>query len=204
MRRRALAGVLLALVASSCGMGARIEGLPAYDATSPPGCQVDGSWPLNILLMQSVPEAAWVPCVRDVPQGWFYAGIEVERGSALMTFAAGGAGGDNFRLLVRFEPSCDAAGARPSHREPPSSDAAGAIRLLYRRPGSEPGYAYEELAVFPGGCVRQLYTAEPTGIGIVGEAARIVSYFDRVAAAADIEARYGVRICGVGVPVCAG
>jgi hypothetical protein len=197
---RLAAVLLLVLGSASCALEERIEGLPSYDPSRPPACQVDGSWPLNVLLMQSVPEAAWVPCVRDVPAGWIYVGTEVGRDAASMSFSADG----TYRLEVRFEPTCDAAGARPSNRTTPGSEAAGPIRLLVRRPGAEPGFAYEEIAVFSGGCVRQLFTAEPSGIGIVGEATRIVGYFDRVTAAADIEASYGVRICGVGVSACAG
>ena len=61
-------------------------------------------------LAQSVPEAAYVPCVEELPAGWTFEGLHVDDDGATMTLESDRADRD---VRVELAESCDIAEATP-------------------------------------------------------------------------------------------
>jgi hypothetical protein len=112
-------------------------------APSVPGC--DSVLRLAVVA-QSVPSAAYVPCVVELPTGWQVTRFEAERGGTTFSLLSDRA--DGRAVDVGLVPSCDVAGATP---EPPRT-TGGRTYLRVRR--ISPRYAGTLFDVFPGGCVR--------------------------------------------------
>jgi membrane-associated phospholipid phosphatase/tRNA A-37 threonylcarbamoyl transferase component Bud32 len=150
LRRVGLAALaaLVALIVGQAAWGLLIEdksvsnaGIQAQDL----GCAPQE--PL-MLMAQSVPSAALVPCLRLLPAGWSIA--EVVAGNDGSRFVLDHDRGGPRALQVRFSGSCEpGAGAR---QQP--SDQPGA-RLYQRVERTSPGYAATRWYLFPGGCVTQ-------------------------------------------------
>jgi hypothetical protein len=98
------------------------------------------------VVAQSVPSAAYVPCVVDLPTGWQVTRFEPERGGTTFSLLSDRAGGR--AVDVELVPDCVVAGATP---EPPRT-AGGRTYLRLR--SLSPRYAGTLYDVFPGGCVR--------------------------------------------------
>jgi tRNA A-37 threonylcarbamoyl transferase component Bud32/membrane-associated phospholipid phosphatase len=104
--------------------------------------------PLLLLMAQSVPTAALVPCTKDLPPGWTVAHVVV--GDGMSRFKLDSDRGGGTALEVTLTGSCDLAGAR----EVPITDQP-ATRLFERIDRTRPGYAATRWYQFPGGCITQ-------------------------------------------------
>jgi hypothetical protein len=136
LRARALV-VLAALLVPAGTSGC------ASAAPSVPGCDAVSRL---AVVAQSVPSAAYVPCVVELPTGWRVTHFEAERGGTTFSLLSDRA--DGREVDVRLAPACDVAGATP---EPPRTEG-GRTYLRVRR--ISPRYAGTLYDVFPGGCVR--------------------------------------------------
>ena len=92
----ALVPVVL-LTASGCAVGAR---------ASAPTC---GSAERLALLAQSVPTAAYVPCLHALPQGWSVTRAQAARGSARIVLLSDRR--DGHSVDVRLSAGCDVTGS---------------------------------------------------------------------------------------------
>jgi tRNA A-37 threonylcarbamoyl transferase component Bud32 len=67
--------------------------------------------PVTALMAQAVPTATAVPCIRDLPEGWNFAGADVRDGEA--TFALSVGMSEAPLVAVTLAASCDTSNARP-------------------------------------------------------------------------------------------
>jgi hypothetical protein len=99
-----------------------------------------------ILMAQSVPTATLVPCLRTaLPLGWQFHYLDARNGAAVFSLDSDRDGDE--AIKVRFEESCDTAGATeiPSDRED--------MRRFERVTQTTPTFAGERYYTFDGGCM---------------------------------------------------
>jgi hypothetical protein len=135
----------LLLLTTGCGLSAE---------TAAPGCR--GGERLGVVA-QSVPTAAYVPCVEPLPAGWRVTDVDVQRGSSRLALLSDRSGGRPVEVL--FEERCDATGASPT---PPRADGVRSSLALESVSPTYAGTLYDE---FPGGCVQYRF-AFPRGVHI--------------------------------------
>jgi membrane-associated phospholipid phosphatase len=100
-----------------------------------------------VLIAQSVPTAAMVPCVKALPTGWTLQDVVVGSGRSRFTFDHDRGG--MRAMIVDLTGTCRLSGAREQ-----ASDQPGA-RLFQRIDRAGPGLAATRWYQFPGGCVTQ-------------------------------------------------
>jgi hypothetical protein len=102
--------------------------------------------PLRLaIIAQSVPGAAYVPCIRELPQGWTTSGFDPARGGT--TFLLNSDRAPGRPVTVRLAVTCRTGRASPS---PPRAPGV----LTYTRLTSiSPRFVGRLYDVFPGGCV---------------------------------------------------
>ncbi len=142
MRR---AAVLLGCLLLSAGCLGNVEvGVPP----GMPAC----AWPENkvgsglLLVAQSVPTAQWLPCVRALPVGWTFEGLDAQNGWSEIRVGSTDREGDD-SVRIRLERSCDVGDARAASSDQPGTrryDGVSPVRV---------GYRADRYYVFPGGCV---------------------------------------------------
>lgn len=139
MRTRGLTAVLAA--AAVLAVSTALTGCAAVRG-SVPRCDD----PLRLaIIAQSVPRAAYVPCIRELPPGWSTSGFNVGSGGTRFLLNSDRAQGSP--VTVRLAAACRVSGASPS---PPR----GAGVLTYTRLTSiAPRFAGTLYDSFPGGCV---------------------------------------------------
>ena len=136
-------------------------------------------------LAQSVPDAAYVPCVEELPAGWTFEGLHVDDDGATITLESDRADRD---VRVELAESCDTAEATPIT---PSDEG---VRTYHRVDSIDPRYAGQLLDVFPGGCVTVDYDFERgRHVALVTELQAAVGLFTRLelrqVLAADLDVR---------------
>jgi len=96
-------------------------------------------------MAQSVPSSPWLPCVRSIPVGWSFSGLDARDGSA--RFALGSDREGAQPLTVLLTASCTVRGATPTPSERP-----GMLRYerVTRLTG---GYGGERYYLYRGGCI---------------------------------------------------
>jgi tRNA A-37 threonylcarbamoyl transferase component Bud32/membrane-associated phospholipid phosphatase len=128
-----------------------------------------------LLMAQSVPTAALVPCVEILPAGWTLGDVVVgnDRSRFTMTSDRGGV------LVVELTASCDLGGTVELTSEQP-----GARRYL-RVEGNAAEVAMTRAYTFPGGCITQrLVAPEASRQQLAGEASFALGFATRDALAA--------------------
>lgn len=96
------------------------------------------------LIAQSIPGAAFVPCVATLPPGWSVDGYHVRRGGATFDLSSDRTERD---VEVEFSDECEVSGATAIA---PRSDG---VSTYVRVAAIDPRYAGEMYDAFPGGCV---------------------------------------------------
>jgi hypothetical protein len=151
MRRRSLGLVApLVLIVASCGrIGEHRE----------PWCR---PVPATTLIAQAVPSASLVPCVRELPQGWTFAGFTASDEGASFTLA--GPEGSNARAEVRFVGRCDGAAGTSVRSDERGTDLLEEVRRRTPYAGRwtyrfEGGCASIDLSLAAGGTTDDLATA---------------------------------------------
>ena len=174
MRRRLAATVLALLVA---GAGAGCGNDSAAAVLDPPLCPVGSSGAGNgvILMAQSVPTAAWVPCVQSsLPLGWGFAHLDARDGMSRFWLDSDRDG--TSAIEVRLEESCDTSGATEI-----ASDREYMHRLERVRQVS-PTYSGERHYVFRGGCLSIVFRLDGDSPGealaLASQAVGVVSRED--------------------------
>jgi hypothetical protein len=164
---------VLGLLLLSCGV---TTGCVNSDVVSSAGglprCAPRGAVPGGTVLMaQSVPGAQWLPCVRQVPVGWRFAGLEAKDGQTTIQFNSDRDG--PHALTVFLRPTCDTAGATDVPSEWPE------MRRYERATRVSSGYGGERHYTFTGGCVTYRFDlhgdtrAEP--VAVITDALAFVS-----------------------------
>jgi hypothetical protein len=142
--RAAVAGPLLALAVGISGCASDTSA-----TTELPTCEVseDGTAANGVILMaQSVPSAAWVPCLRTaLPLGWGF--LHLDARTDISRFWLDSDRDGDKAIEVRFEKSCDTRGATeiPSDRED--------MQRFERVTLTTPRFEGERYYRFDGGCI---------------------------------------------------
>jgi hypothetical protein len=132
--------VLAAALVASVGC-ARVErALPRCDADE-----------RLALVAQSVPSAAYVPCVDDLPPGWRADEVDVRDGQARISLRSDRAARP---VVIELAADCDASGAVPL-----APKEAG-VRTQQRLASVSPSYRGTIFDEFPGGCVTSRFDFE--------------------------------------------
>lgn len=132
----------MALVAVVAGVALSLSGCAPGIEGAAPGC--DSATRLAIVA-QSVPGAAYVPCVRDLPAGWRAASFNVQNGSTRFSLVSDRAPESPVRVALLA--ACDVRGATPTT---PRADGA---RTFLQVDTIDPRFSGTLFDVFPGGCV---------------------------------------------------
>lgn len=140
--KRLLLVVLLLVTGTGCGISA---------STATPRCT---STQRLALVAQSVPAAAYVPCIKALPQGWRTTGFDARAGSTRITLLSDRSGGRPVDVVLQR--TCDLTGATVT------TPHADGLRTYVRLASVSPTYAGSLYDVFPGGCVRYRF-AFPRG-----------------------------------------
>jgi hypothetical protein len=176
---RPVALAALALLAAGCLTGCGNDSAAAI--TDPPLCPVGstGAGRGVVLMAQSVPSAAWVPCMRPaLPSGWSFTQLDARDGESRFWLDSDrdGAGA----IEVRLQASCDTSGATEI-----ASDREFMHRLERVRQVS-PTYAGERHYVFRGGCLSVVFRLDGDN---PGEALALASQAVGVVSRADLRAQ---------------
>ncbi len=139
-----LAVVTLALLAAASFASVAPGGSVDVSGASAPRC--DGRASRLALMAQSVPRAAYVPCVRDLPTGWSDQRFAVRDGWTRFELLSDRA--PDHPVTVRLLPACGGGG-----RSPLPVRAVG-VRTSVELRSITPRYTGSLYDVFPGGCVR--------------------------------------------------
>ena len=162
-RRRPLPALVALLLASSvAGCAAR------YKPALAPGCRKSETL---VLMAQSVPSAARVPCIATLPAGWKFEDLDVRRGTSSFSLDSDRAG--HRAVVVRLFPSCRVRGATEI-----ASDEVGTRR--FERVESVVGeYRGTRYYLFDGGCVTYRFDFDRQGLALVNEVSLAVGFISR-------------------------
>lgn len=139
------------------------------------------------LVAQSVPTAAYLPCLGSLPAGWETTGFAARDGRTRIALLSDRAGGRE--VVVLLQRRCDVRGASP---EPPRSIGG---RTYLRVRSIAPRYAGTLYDVFAGGCVR--YDLDfPRGphLALVDDLLATVDLVPRRQLRLDVRARLGAEL----------
>jgi hypothetical protein len=172
--------VVLSLLVAGCLAGCGSNGSAAAITTSPQCPVGDGGAGNGVILMaQSVPTAAWVPCMHPaLPSGWSFEHLDARDGMSRFWLDSDR---DGMRAIeVRLEKSCDTSGATEI-----ASDRAYMHRLERVRQVS-PTYVGERHYVFNGGCLSVVFRLHGDS---PGEALALASQAVGVVSREDLQAQ---------------
>lgn len=174
-----MAGVLLlpAVVAvSACSV---IGAGPAV-----PGC---GSVERLALVAQSVPSAAYVPCLNHLPPGWSASGFEASSGHAGFTLRSNLA--SHQPVAVRLVPACDVSGATPTAPRGPGVSTYTELRSI------TPLYAGTISDVFSGGCITYRFSFERgQHIALIEDFESAITLYPRQQLSVQLHRKLGVTL----------
>jgi hypothetical protein len=160
-----------------------LTGCASFSATIP-GC----GDPLRLaIIAQSVPGAAYIPCIRELPQGWSTSGFDPARGGT--TFMLNSDRSLGRPVQVQLAATCKIGGASPS---PPRAPGV----LTYTRLTSIfPRFAGSLYDVFPGGCVRYRFdfTTGPH-IALMEQFEGAIGLYPRQQLRLDLQHKLGVEL----------
>jgi len=181
--RAAVAATAVSLALVGCSSGP--EDLPTV-----PTC--DHSSAL-ILEAQSVPTAAYIPCISQFPAGWTFGGEHIDAGHASFWLDSDRAG--LRAVTVTLARRCDSADAVEVPVEP---DEAGTRR--FEQPESlPPAYVADRFYVMPGGCVTYHFAFGSGGSFTHAlEATSALTFFSRAKGVRLLQ-QDGLTLCGRGV-----
>jgi hypothetical protein len=140
--QRGARAVLAAVIAAMFAAAAALTGCAATSSDTAPRCDD----PLRLaIIAQSLPAAAYVPCLRDLPEGWSSSGFDATQSGTSFLLDSDRSPGRPVK--VQLTATC-----RPGIASPSPPRAPGVLtytRLISVRPRFT-GTVYD---VFPGGCV---------------------------------------------------
>jgi tRNA A-37 threonylcarbamoyl transferase component Bud32 len=140
-----------------------------------------------LLMAQSVPTAALVPCVETLPEGWSLGEVVVGNNRSQFALDHDRAGVD--ALMVKLTRSCAVSDAQLQPTDQPGT------RLYQRVERTSPGYAATRWYLFPGGCVTQHLDASTGGQGQLSDDASVaIGFTTRDALRAALQRESGGRL----------
>jgi hypothetical protein len=149
-----------------------------------PGC----GDPLRMaIIAQSVPGAAYVPCIRQLPQGWSTSAFDP--GNAGTRFALNSDRAPGAPVIVQLAARCRVDGA------PPTQPRADGVRTYERLVSTSPRTAGTLYDVFPGGCVTYRFTfVLGPSIALIQQFESAVGLYSRQQLRLDLKRKLGVEL----------
>lgn len=139
------------------------------------------------LVAQSVPGAAYVPCIDHLGEGWTAGSFDAGRGRTRFVLVPHRAGGRP--VQVSFRAACDVSEATPT------TPRADGVRTSIRLAGISPRYAGTLSDVFPGGCVTYAFDfARGPHIALMEELQAGVGLFSRRQLRLELRDQLGVEL----------
>jgi hypothetical protein len=133
-----------------------------------PGCEADSR--LGIVA-QSVPGAAYVPCISELPTGWSFTGADIDQDGTTITLESDRA---DRPVEISLTSTCDIGSATPIA---PSAEGSRTYQLIA---SVDPRYSGSFIDVFPGGCIVSSYDFERGAhISLVTELQQAVDLYSR-------------------------
>lgn len=141
------------------------------------------------ILAQAVPNAAYLPCVDHLTDGWQAGDFVAERGRAHFDMQPEGAGNRTVRVV--FQSTCNAGEAVPTTARADGVRTSIALRSI------APRYAGTLIDVFPGGCVTYRFDfARGPHIALMEELQASVGLLSRQQLRVDLRRRLGAELDG--------
>jgi hypothetical protein len=182
--------VTLTLVAA----GVLLSGCGEVPNGSVPLCLGPGRNAGSLILMaQSIPSAAYVPCISDFPAGWTFGGGRIRNGHTEFWMDSDRAGVAAVRVLLTRD--CDHSNAV---EVPP--EAGEPLMKIYEEPiALPPTFSSNRYYVFAGGCVTYRFSfLRGATFAQAVEATKALTFVAR-ARGVSLLAQEGVILCGRGV-----
>jgi hypothetical protein len=135
---------------------------------SMPACEAG---PRLAIIAQSVPDAAYVPCIADLPTGWSFTRLDVDDEGTTIDLDSDRA---DRGVEVALTSTCDVGRATPID---PSDEGTRSYQLVE---SIDPRYAGQIIDVFPGGCVVSAYDFERgPHVALITELQQAVELYSR-------------------------
>jgi len=189
MKRLGVAAATFGAIFFALFQGASSFGPAQNVGANPPLC---GTSNTMILMAQSVPSAAVLPCIASLPSGWEFERADINSETSRFWLRSDRAGPG--ALSVTLARSCSVAGAQ----EIPS-DEPGTTR--FEKPTSlHPRFTGSRFYRFPGGCVTYRFSFAPAASSsLVFDANVAVGFVPRTALVERVRRRVELDLCGRGV-----
>lgn len=139
------------------------------------------------LVAQTVPDAAYVPCIDRLAEGWSTQRFEASAGRTRFVLVPDRAGSRSVR--VTFQPACEAGAGVPT------TPRADGVRTSIELRSISPRYAGTLSDAFPGGCVTYAFDF-PRGphIGLMADLDATVGLFSRRQLRLELRDQLGVEL----------
>jgi hypothetical protein len=170
-RRLYVAAIALLVPGAACSVGDL--------GLNPPKCDTRDSIGAVVIEAQSVPTAARVPCVQELPPGVSLTSVRINSGQSEFVLGSDRAG--TRALVVRLRQTCDTAGATEI-----VSDQDG-TRRFERIRSVTPGFAATRSYTFKGGCITYEFRLSAAGRPLVNEISLAVGSVSRSQVAAAVK-----------------
>jgi NADH:ubiquinone oxidoreductase subunit F (NADH-binding) len=172
--RSVVVACLLVGLAGACG---EPEASPACTASS-----------RLAIVAQSVPSAAYVPCIVELPAGWSVGEVETDDDGTQLSLVSDRA---DRSVEVELVPGCDVRTATPIE------SAEEGVRTFSDVTAVDPRVAGRIVDVFPGGCVVTSYDFERgPHVALVTDLRRILGLVSRRELRQRVEDEIGVTLDG--------
>ncbi len=170
---------MAAMVAAA---GGTLSGCSTLSDTVP-GC----GEPLRLaIIAQSVPGAAYIPCIRQLPPGWSASAFNPARGRMRFTLTSDLARGTP--VVVQLAAVCRIGDATPS-----PSRVAGVLAYT-RLPSISPRLVGSLYDVFRGGCVSYSFNFGRQQYALIGQFESAVGLYSRQELRLTLKKRLGVEL----------
>jgi hypothetical protein len=182
--RRGSRGPATVLAAGALIMGATMLTGCASVRDTVPGC----GDPLRMaIIAQSVPGAAYIPCIRQLPQGWSTSAFDPGNGGTRFALDSDRAPGAP--VIVQLTARCSVGGA------PPTQPRADGVRTYERLISTSPRTAGALYDVFPGGCITYRFTfVLGPSIALIQQFESAVGLYSRQQLRLDLKRKLGVEL----------
>jgi len=163
------------------------------------GCGIQRAWMPTcsngdalILVLQSVPSAAYTPCIKEFPTGWTFGGESIRRGESEFWLDSDRAGPQ--AVTVTLTRGCDVAAAV---RVPTEPDEIGLQR--YEEPQAlPPHFSGNRYYLFSAGCITYRFRFQRgTPFLVANDATSALTFLAREEAVREL-AKKGLTLCGAG------
>jgi hypothetical protein len=149
-----------------------------------PGCEAG---PRLGLVAQAVRDASYIPCIRQLSEGWSVGGFQVRRGGVAFTLDPNRSAARPVK--VEFHSTCDVTDAIPI------APHADGVRTSMRLEAISPRYSGTITDVFPGGCVSYRFDfARGPHIALMEDLTATVDLYSRRQLRLDLRRQLGVEL----------